>query len=108
MSKVDISDIGVYDLQVLLALQQKHSHGYELLKSLSLHGKKSTAGTLYPSLQKLQKKKLIRVESRGQRDKKTYQLTEKGKKALKLAGAAFCETFSDVFHVFACGKCNHS
>ena len=103
--KTDISDYSILELQVLWLLR-KEGHGYELLKELGKRrGKELTAGTLYPMLKKFEKNKLIGVAKKGERGKKVYKLTAKGKKELNGACKEFVSLFSEVFNSFVCKKC---
>ncbi len=64
----------------LLFLYKSPMHGYELIKQLQLcTGKKISASHVYPFLKTLEKKKIIVLKSKGERDKKQYCLTKKGR-----------------------------
>jgi PadR family transcriptional regulator, regulatory protein PadR len=97
-------EIGMLQMQILWILKKQPSHGYELMKTLS-DLKKTTIkqGTLYPTLQKLEKLKLIK---RREEDRRIfYDITEKGKKTLDRACTDFTRTFFGIFHDFVCQKC---
>ncbi|MHA2263463.1 MAG: PadR family transcriptional regulator [Candidatus Thorarchaeota archaeon] len=67
---------------VLLMLNEKPLHGYGLMKGYQNRtGKKLSPGTLYPFLQELEEKKLVRQkqEDVGKKRKIIYSLTKKGK-----------------------------
>ena len=65
----------------LLLLNFKPMHGYEMIKELSLKlGKKVSPGQIYPFLQNLEKNHYIEPGKTGEREKKQYHLTPKGKK----------------------------
>lgn len=66
-------------LNTLLLLNSKSRHGYELIKDLTtLTGKKISSGQIYPLLKDLQKGGMVKITSRGHRDKKTYTMTKNG------------------------------
>ena len=74
---------------VLLALSNGSMHGYEISKYIETKSNgffRVPFGSLYPVLHRLEGEKLIQAKwSRGdsQKQKKTYTLTSRGKKALK-------------------------
>ena len=72
---------------ILLALSKEPMSGYELTRNILNISKgrlEVRTGTMYPTLKKLLDLKLIEQvdESSQERKKKTYQLTEEGKKIL--------------------------
>ncbi|MBJ8350036.1 helix-turn-helix transcriptional regulator [Streptococcus zalophi] len=78
---------GVLDGCVLQIISKKESYGYELIQNLRKSGFESmTGGTVYPLLQKLEKKELIksrlRISDDGP-DRKYFSLTPKGEAYLK-------------------------
>ncbi|MFX1388699.1 MAG: PadR family transcriptional regulator [Promethearchaeota archaeon] len=73
---------------ILLALEKGPSHGYSLMQTITddTYGVwNPTASSLYPHLSSLTEKGLIefKAEMEGKREKKVYQITQKGKKTLK-------------------------
>nr|HDO81257.1 PadR family transcriptional regulator [Candidatus Bathyarchaeota archaeon] len=75
---------------VLLTLSQKPTHGYELMKRIrncTDGWLKSTSGSIYPVLKKLEEEGLVKgVWVRGEdtpRMKKRYYITDKGLSALE-------------------------
>ncbi|QRN85643.1 PadR family transcriptional regulator [Clostridia bacterium] len=73
---------------ILLALSKEPMSGYELTRNILNITKgrlEVRTGTMYPTLKKLLDLKLIEQidESNQERNKKTYQLTEEGKKILQ-------------------------
>ncbi|MCR4368618.1 MAG: PadR family transcriptional regulator [archaeon] len=65
----------------LVILCDKPMHGYDLIKIAGEKlGKKISPGQMYPFLAKLEKISYVKVKSEGERDKKVYALTPKGKK----------------------------
>ncbi len=76
------------------------------MKQLSeLKRREITQGTLYPTLQKLEKMKLI-VGKEDDR-KIVYTITEKGLDTLNNACNDFTRTFFGVFQDYVCNKCVH-
>lgn len=60
-------------------LKKEPMHGYKLMEELEpILGKKPSPGQIYPLLKDLKEKELITVQKEGEREKKIYQLTEKG------------------------------
>ncbi len=97
-------ELGMLQMQILWLLSQKSTHGYELMKDLeTIKGKKITQGTLYPTLQKLEKLGYIR----GQYDdnKVVYSTTSKGAKVMNETCTDFVKTFFGIFNQVACTKC---
>ncbi len=67
-------------LSVLLLLLQKPCHGYELIKGITeKFGYSVSPGQIYPFLFSLVKAKFVAVQKKGNRDKKVYILTLKGR-----------------------------
>lgn len=76
---------GIYLPVILWRLSKKSSHGYELIKEVKqLTGKKMKSSTLYPLLHLLEREGFIVCEhvKKGQKDLKSYSLTEKGRDLL--------------------------
>ena len=97
-------DLGLLQMQILWVLSRKNSHGYELMKDLSvIKRSKVTQGTLYPTLQKLEGLKLIKGEESD--NKIVYTLTDKGRKVMNDSCVEFTRTFFGVFQDFVCEKC---
>jgi PadR family transcriptional regulator PadR len=75
---------------ILQGLHQGPGHGYALLERMKIYtGGRCTSsyGTVYPILQRLAKEKyaIVKTDNKGPRNRKIYQLTEKGQKAYKEA-----------------------
>jgi len=73
---------------ILLALEKGPSHGYSLMQTITddTYGVwNPSASSLYPHLSSLTEKGLIEftTEMEGKREKKVYEITEKGRKTLK-------------------------
>jgi DNA-binding PadR family transcriptional regulator len=69
---------------LLVVLQEKPMHGYEIMKALEerFHGLyKPSAGAIYPALSSLHRRGLVTVAG-GER-RKTYQITPQGKAYLR-------------------------
>ena len=74
---------------ILLVLQNDPCHGYKIIKEIDTHTLgffKPTSSTLYPLLDSLNKKKLIKIVEKNEtgRHKKVYKITSKGEKTLKM------------------------
>ncbi len=68
-------------LYTLLLLYEGPKHGYELMKYMEDKiGLKASPGHIYPFLKKLVEIGLIELEEIAERDKKTYKLSESGRK----------------------------
>lgn len=74
---------------VLLALSNESMHGYEISKFIESKTNgffRLPFGSLYPVLHRMESEKLIHAKwdaGDSQKQKKTYALTSRGKKALK-------------------------
>ena len=64
---------------IVLDLLRKPNHGYGIMAEMEeLYGIKLSAGTVYPILASLKRSGLIEVIETGDRERKTYRITEKG------------------------------
>lgn len=87
---------GLIRFYLLKALREEPMYGYIISKKieeLSWGACKPTQGTLYPALGQLQKDGYLMVHStkyRG-RERKIYQITEKGKAAFRAGAKAYGE-----------------
>lgn len=97
-------ELGMLQMQILWLLNKRSTYGYEMMKQLNQIKKtKITAGTLYPTLGKLEKLGLIKsVENERT---KVYTITAKGRAVMKNSCKEFCSTFEGIFSDFICGKC---
>ncbi len=87
---------GLLSFLILFLLSKKSMHGQELAEELGKRkGTKPSPGTIYPALKCLRQEGLIREKKSGKAI--TYDLTEDGKRALKIAKEQFCRTFTEVF-----------
>lgn len=75
-----MSLIGETKLNLLLALREEPSYGYQLQKDLNLN-----QGTIYVHLQELEESGVIEVASEDE-DRTYYRLTENGKLLLQALG----------------------
>lgn len=71
---------------ILAVLSQKDLYGYEIIKEISRKSEEILTlgeGSIYPMLHQLEAKDLIRGYWKNEdgRDRKYYQITQKGKKA---------------------------
>ena len=82
MAEIKITNMLKFYTLCLLATGPKH--GYDLIKELEEKlGRRISASNIYPFLSILRKNKLIKFNKVGKRDKKTYYLTQEGKKFTK-------------------------
>ena len=82
MADVKINNIVKFYMLCLLANEPKH--GYDLIRELGEKlDRRISASNVYPFLNVLRKNKLIKFDKVGKRDKKTYYLTQGGKKFTK-------------------------
>ena len=69
---------------VILELLKEPNHGYGIMSEVeSLYGIKLSAGTVYPILASLKRSGLIEVVETGERDRKSYRITDKGLRYLE-------------------------
>ena len=82
MAGIKINNMVKFYILCLLANKQKH--GYNLIHELREKlERKISASNVYPFLDTLRKNRLIKFDKVGKRDKKTYYLTQEGKKFTK-------------------------
>ena len=99
-------DLGMLQMQVLWLLEQGPTHGYALMKKLNVIKKtKIEQGTLYPTLQKLEKNSYIEVKDTGARGRKIYEITTKGKTVMRRSCEDFIFTFDNIIEDYKCKKC---
>ena len=73
---------GLLKIIIMEALESESLSGYDLINNLGNQiGKKPSAGSIYPILKELNKKKLISVKEEGRR--KVYTLTKEGYLVIK-------------------------
>ena len=82
MADIKITNMVKFYTLCLLAAGPKH--GYDLIKELQVKlGRRISASNVYPFLNVLSKNELIKFDKIGKRDKKSYYLTQDGKKFTK-------------------------
>jgi DNA-binding PadR family transcriptional regulator len=100
---------GYIRMGVLILLNKKASHGYEIMKEINNRTKgfwQPTAGGVYPILRDLEKSGYIKGhwETQKNRRLKVYKITQSGEAILKHAIVKQSEIFrniSNLFHEFA-------
>ncbi len=106
ITKLSEIELGLLQTQILWLLSRKSTHGYELMKTLTvLRGTRMTQGTLYPTMQRLEELELVERET--QQRKIVYNITEKGSRIMNVTCLAFVKTFYGIFHDYACERCDH-
>ena len=97
-------DIGLLQMQILWLLNRKSTHGYEMMEILNkIKRTKITQGTLYPTLQRLQKLGFVKGEKSDRRI--VYHVTPEGKKIMNEVCFDFTRTFFGIFQDYVCHKC---
>jgi len=87
---------GLLGFLILFLLSKKSMHGQEIAEEIAKRkGEKPSPGTIYPALKSLREMGFISEEKEG----KTiiYNLTDKGKVALRNAKRRFARTFLGIF-----------
>jgi len=80
----DIKINNMVKFYTLCLLANEPKHGYDLIQELKEKlERKISASNVYPFLNTLRKKRLIKFDKVGKRDKKIYHLTSKGKNFTK-------------------------
>jgi DNA-binding PadR family transcriptional regulator len=86
---------GMLSFLILFLLSKKSLCGQEIAVELEKRkGEKPSPGTIYPALKILKEKGVIKEREKGKMI--YYDLTPKGRKALKIAKQKFCRAFMDV------------
>jgi PadR family transcriptional regulator PadR len=88
---------GMLGFLILFLLSKKSMHGQELADEIAKRkGEKPSPGTIYPALKSLREMGFITSE---EKEGKTivYNLTDRGKNALRIAKRRFIRTFLGVF-----------
>ena len=72
---------GMLGFWIIFLLKKKPMNGYEIMKTVEKNTGywKPTTGAVYPVLEKLKEKGIVKVSEDGARKQKIYSLTEKGK-----------------------------
>jgi len=72
---------GILEYYCLHSIKQSPKSGYDILKEISTKSKGTMAiskGNIYPLLDNLENKNILKVEKIEARGKKTFSLTDKG------------------------------
>ena len=105
MEDVKVTNMGKF--YTLFLLFEKPHHGYEILKDVGAKlGKKASPGQIYPFLSLLEQRGYLSVKATGERDKKVYTLTKKGRKFVN----SMLERFGDIAQAIveqSVKKCAH-
>jgi len=91
-------------LQVaVLALLERRTYGYDLLRVLSERGFAAEEGTLYPVLRRLEGEGLLRAEwdTSGTRPRKYYESTDTGKAAVSALASEWSRVDASLRSVLA-------
>lgn len=90
---------GLIRLHVLYHACKEPVFGLGMIEELARHGYRLSPGTLYPLLDGLEKKGLLRSSRRlvDQRFRRVYRATPAGRKALKTAKLRVKELFGELF-----------
>jgi len=96
---------GYIHMGVLILLNKKPSHGYEIMKEINTRTKgfwKPTAGGVYPILRDLEKSGYIKGhwEKQNNRQLKVYPITESGELILRRAIVKQAEIFDNIGSLF--------
>jgi PadR family transcriptional regulator PadR len=87
---------GMLGFLILFLLSKQSMHGQELADEISKRkGEKPSPGTIYPALKSLREIGFISEEKEGKTI--VYNLTDKGKVALRNAKRRFARTFLGIF-----------
>ena len=96
---------GYIRMGVLILLNKKPSHGYEIMKEINTRTKgfwKPTAGGVYPILRDLEESRYIEGEWQIQKNRKikVYKITESGELILRRAIVKQAEIFNNIGSLF--------
>lgn len=92
MPDIDLSNVN--RLYTVLLLASEERHGYQIIKDIErITGSKPTTSHIYPFLEELTEKGIVKVEEKGDRGKKVYQLTGEGEKMIKKQLDSFTQIF---------------
>ena len=90
---------GLIRLHILHHAAEEPIYGIWIAGELARHGYKLSAGTLYPILHGLEKKRYLRshLERNGKSARRMYTITPLGRKALRSAKHRVRELFGELF-----------
>ncbi len=96
---------GYIRMGVLILLNKKPSHGYEIMKEINCRTKgfwQPTAGGVYPILRDLEKSGYIKGQWETQKNRrlKVYKITESGEQILRKAILKQTEIFNNIGSLF--------
>jgi DNA-binding PadR family transcriptional regulator len=96
---------GYIRMGVLILLNKKPSHGYEIMKEINSRTKgfwQPTAGGVYPILRDLEKSRYIKGQWETQKNRrlKVYKITESGDQILRKAIVKQTEIFNNIGSLF--------
>ena len=96
---------GYIRMGVLILLNKKPSHGYEIMKEINNRTKgfwQPTAGGVYPILRDLEKSGYIKGQWQTQKNRrlKVYKITESGEQILRKAIVKQSEIFNNIGNLF--------
>ena len=96
---------GYIRMGILILLNKKPSHGYEIMKEINNRTKgfwQPTPGGVYPILRDLEKSGYIKGhwETQKNRNLKIYKITQSGKAILKRAIVKQAEIFNNISNLF--------
>ena len=96
---------GYIRMGVLILLNKKPSHGYEIMKEINNRTQgiwKPTAGGVYPILRDLEKSNYIKGQWQTQKNRrlKVYKITTQGQAILKRAIVKQAEIFNNISSLF--------
>jgi DNA-binding PadR family transcriptional regulator len=90
---------GLIRLHILYHADEEPIFGLGIIEELERHGYKLSAGTLYPMLHGMEKKGYLSSTKQrtGNRMRRVYKITAKGRAALKDAKGKVRELFGELF-----------
>jgi DNA-binding PadR family transcriptional regulator len=92
--------LGFIKIHILYHASREPVYGVGLVEELSRHGYKISFGTLYPTLHSLERNNLLRSSKNivGGKQRKYYQITEKGEKVLENSREKIKELVDEVIY----------
>jgi DNA-binding PadR family transcriptional regulator len=96
---------GIIRMGVLILINKKPSHGYEIMKEINSRTKgfwQPTAGGVYPILRDLEKSEYIKGQWQTQKNRRlrVYQITESGEQILRKAILKQTEITNNIGNLF--------
>lgn len=92
--------LGFIKIHILYHATKEPVYGVGLAEELSRHGYKISFGTLYPTLHSMEKNNLLKSYKKiiNGKERKYYQITEKGKKVLENSREKIKELVNEVIY----------